>query len=139
MRGSWKQGCWGVVFGFALSNIGFGSWDEVHKMFTFADLRLFLAFCLAVAIMAVGWRLIAKWTGASWNPRKIHQGTLVGGVLFGIGWALCGACPSIALVQLGQAQLGALFTLAGILLGNYVYAVVHERYLHWSTRSCADD
>jgi uncharacterized membrane protein YedE/YeeE len=63
---------------------------------------------------------------------------LAGGALFGVGWALSGACPSIALVQLGEGQLGALVTLAGIFLGNLAYSAIHDRYFRWSTQSCAD-
>lgn len=129
----------GMFFGFALAQIGFTSWDEVHKMFVFSDLRLLLTFALAVGLLTLSWLLIAKLTGATWKERKIHRGTLVGGVLFGAGWAICGACPSIAFVQLGQGQLGALYTIGGIFMGNWLYSVVHERYFRWSQQSCIDD
>jgi len=128
----------GVGFGFALSRMGFTSWDEVHHMFTFSDLRLLLSFMLAVALLTVSWIVIRKLTNAYWSPRSIHPGTLAGGAIFGVGWALSGACPSIALVQLGEGQLGALVTLAGIFGGNYLYSVVHERWFRWSTSSCND-
>jgi len=128
----------GVLFGFALSRIGFTSWDEVHRMFTFGDLRLLLTFAFAVGLLAVSWVVIARLTGASWSPRRMHPGTLIGGALFGIGWALSGACPSIALVQLGEGQLGAGLTLVGILAGNWLYSVVHERYFRWTAASCVD-
>lgn len=131
-------GVTGVIFGFALSRIGFSSWDEVHRMFTFSDLRLFLTFCCAVALLAVAWVVIGRLTGASWSPRNLHPGTLIGGALFGTGWALSGACPSIAVVQLGEGQLGAGFTLIGIFAGNWLYSVVHERYFRWSAASCVD-
>jgi uncharacterized protein len=130
----------GVLLGFALSRIGFSSWDEVHRMFTFADLRLLLTFMFAVTLLAVAWRVVYRLTPKkpSWPLRPIHKGTVTGGALFGVGWALSGACPGVALVQLGEGQLGALWTLGGILIGNSVYAVVHQKYLRWSVASCAD-
>lgn len=128
----------GVLFGFALSRIGFSSWDEVHRMFTFSDLRLTLTFAAAVGLLAVAWQVIARATGATWAPRRIHPGTIVGGAVFGAGWALSGACPSIALVQLGEGQIGAALTLLGIFFGNWLYSVVHERYFRWSAASCVD-
>jgi len=128
----------GVMFGFALSRIGFASWDEVHAMFTFASLRLTLAFATAVAVMAVAWLVIARFRGGVGGLRQFHPGTIPGGILFGVGWALTGACPSIALVQLGEGQLAALYTLGGIVLGNYLYSLVHERYFRWTTVGCAD-
>jgi uncharacterized protein len=136
-----KTGLVAFLMGFALSRIGFTNWDEVHRMFTFADLRLLLTFAGSVGILAVGWVAIAKLSREkpTWSPRLIHRGTLAGGALFGAGWALSGACPSIALVQLGEGQLGALVTLAGIVAGNWLYGVVHQRYLGWSTGSCLDD
>lgn len=128
----------GVFFGFALSRIGFSSWDEVHRMFTFSDLRLLFTFMSAVAFLAVAWIVLARLTGAKWSPRNLHPGTLAGGALFGIGWALSGACPSIAMVQLGEGQLGAGITLVGIFAGNWLYSVVHERWFRWSAASCVD-
>lgn len=128
----------GLLLGFSLSRIGFSSWDEVHEMFTFADLRMFLAFCLAVALLLVAWRIVARLTGATWSDRRVHPGTLWGGAIFGLGWALTGACPAIALVQVGEGQLGGVVTLVGILAGNWAYSAVHERYFRWVAASCGD-
>lgn len=52
---------------------------------------------------------------------------------------MSGACPSIALVQLGEGQGAALLTLIGILCGDWAYACIHERYFRWSAGSCTDD
>lgn len=132
------NGAVGVGFGFVLSRIGFTSWDDVHRMFTFADLRLLLSFALAVGILTLGWLVLHRLPGSRWTPRPIHRGTLAGGALFGVGWALSGACPSIALAQIGEGQLGALWTVAGSTAGNWLYSVVHERYFRWTIGSCAD-
>jgi uncharacterized membrane protein YedE/YeeE len=126
----------GVAFGFVLSRIGFSSWDDVHAMFTFADMRMFFAFCVAVGALAVGWPLLGR---VRFRARPIHKGTVLGGVLFGAGWALCGACPSIALVQLGEGQIAALWTVGGIVTGNALYAFTRARYLRWDTATCVDE
>ena len=138
MRGHVGVVAIGLGFGFALSRTGFSSWDEVHRMFTFADLRLLLTFMTAVTLLAVGWAVIGRLSAPRWTTRPVHPGSLVGGLLFGAGWALTGACPSIALVQLGEGQLGALLTIAGIFAGNWLYSVVHERYFRWSSAGCSD-
>jgi len=131
----------GVGFGFALSRIGFSQWDEVHRMFLFKDLRLTLAFGAAVVLLAAAWPLLRRLSRVppAWPARPVHPGTLAGGLVFGAGWALSGACPSIALVQLGEGQLAAVYTLAGIFMGNVLYAKVHERWFRWSPGSCMDD
>jgi uncharacterized membrane protein YedE/YeeE len=125
--------------GFALDHIGFSSWDEVHRMFVFADLRMFLTFVGAVVLLIPTWIVVARLTGARWSPRRIHGGTLFGGLLFGTGWALSGACPAIALVQLGTGSLFAVFTLLGIFAGNALYPHVHERVFGWTSGNCLDD
>lgn len=141
MSRSWVTPLVGVGFGFALSRMGFSAWDEVHQMFTFQDLHLLLAFASAVPLMALGWWLVRRLskTPPQWSTRSLHKGTIAGGILFGIGWAVSGACPAIAMVQLGEGQVLALFTLAGIVVGNWLYAVAHERYFRWSTKSCLDE
>jgi uncharacterized membrane protein YedE/YeeE len=133
--------CVGAAMGFILSRIGFSSWDEVHGMFTFAEPRMFLAFAIGVALLAGATLLLRRLGSRRVRSvmRPIHRGTVLGGVLFGAGWALSGACPSIALVQLGEGQLAAGFTLAGIFAGNWLYALARERYLHWDTGSCVDE
>lgn len=138
MRCTAALGVVGLVLGFALSRIGFASWDEVHAMFTFADLRLFLTFITGVLTLGVAWWLVGRAQVLRASARPIHPGTLPGGILFGVGWALCGACPAIALVQLGEGQVGGVVTLAGILTGNFLYAVVHERFFRWSPGACLE-
>lgn len=129
----------GVALGYLLSRIGFSSWDQVHDMFTFADLRMTLVFGLGVAILVPTWIVIRRVQGVAWPKRTIHKGTLAGGVLFGVGWAICGACPSIAFVQIGEGQFAALVTILGVLIGNYGYSVLHERFFRWDTGSCLDE
>jgi len=129
----------GLLLGFSLSHIGFSSWDEVQAMFRFQGFRLLLTFAGGVALTALAWRVLGRFFDTSAGPRPLRKGTLWGGVIFGAGWALCGACPAIALVQLGEGQLGALATLAGIFGGNWLYSVVHERYFRWTAGSCAVD
>ena len=127
-----------VALGFCLSRIGFSSWDEVHAMFTLRDLRLVFTFLLAVVVLGAAWLVVRRVrpNDPPFSARPIHRGTVVGGVLFGVGWALSGACPGIILVQVGEGKLGALVTLAGVFLGNALYAAVHQRYFRFSVGSC---
>jgi len=116
----------GLLLGFSLSHIGFGDFGEVHRMFTFADLRLVLTFALAVALCAAGFAALAR----RWRfvPRPAQAASVGGGLLFGVGWALSGACPGIVLVQLGEGRLLALLTLAGIFGGTWLSGAVQRRW-----------
>jgi hypothetical protein len=127
----------GLMLGFGLSRIGFASWTEVHRMFTFASLRMLLTFMFACVLLVGFWRVLAR-RGVTFAPRPVHPGTIVGSLLFGTGWAIAGACPAIALVQLGEGNVSAIATLAGILAGNALYPLVHRRVFNWSAASCSD-
>jgi uncharacterized protein len=134
----------GLALGYVLSRLGFTEWGEVHTMFTLGllaggpsalSLRLLLAFCGAVGVAMVGFFIFARRDAIP--PRPVHRGTLVGGLLFGVGWALSGGCPSIAVVQLGEGRLAAGVSVAGVLLGTWVARQVAAR-LHLATGTCAD-
>jgi len=129
----------GVLFGIVLSGIGFTSWDEVHRMFALSDLRLLFVFATAVPLLAMAWFVLSRFRGDTWSPKTMHPGVIPGGILFGIGWALTGACPSIVVVQLGEGQLAAAWTIVGVFVGNFIYSLMHQRYFHWTTTGCTGD
>ena len=127
----------GLLLGFSLSWMGFADYREVHRMFVFADLRLLLTFLAGVAATGIAFAWLAR--GRALPPRPIHNGIVAGGVLFGVGWALTGACPGAALVQLGEGQLAATLTLAGIFAGTVAYRHVHARFFRWDRGPCDAD
>lgn len=127
----------GLVLGFSLSWMGFADWGEVHRMFTFADLRMLMTFFCGVTLTGVGLALLARRHALA--PKPLHRGAIAGGVLFGVGWALTGACPGAALVQLGEGQLAALVTLAGIFAGTLLYRPIHARFFGWDRGECGAD
>ncbi len=129
----------GLTLGFSLSRIGFSSWDDVHRMFVFSDLRLLLTFMLAVTLLVPVWWFLRHLEMAQWIHHSVHPGTLSGGIIFGIGWAVAGACPGVAFVQLGEGQLGAAWTIVGVVAGNWLYSFVHPRFFGWTTGSCIED
>jgi uncharacterized membrane protein YedE/YeeE len=126
----------GVVFGFSLSRIGFSNYDELHKMFVFADLRMFLTFAGGLVLATLLFKVVSR--GRFQIRRPIHKGSILGGVLFGTGWALAGGCPSVPLVQLGEGKVAALFTIGGIVSGMVLFRWLQSRYLRWDVGSCGE-
>ena len=133
----------GVALGFTLSSAGFSEWSEVHRMFTFglgqggpdaASLRLPLAFAGAVAIAMAGFLVVARHDALP--PRPLTRATVPGALLFGAGWALCGACPAAVLVQVGEGKVAALATLAGMVGGMRLHRAA-RRAFGWRSDSCA--
>lgn len=129
-----KLSAFGLLFGFTISRAGFTRYGELHKMFVFSDPRLFLTFCGAVALCVVG--LAALRANQKLPPRPFHPGMIVGGTLFGLGWAICGACPGAALAQIGQGDLCALWSLSGILAGTWLYRVFVKPKVKWEAPGC---
>jgi uncharacterized membrane protein YedE/YeeE len=115
----------GLGFGFGLSAAGFGDPGELRRMFLLEDPRLLLTFGLAVVVTGAGLQILAR--GRTLGTVKLHAWTVPGGVLFGIGWALCGACPATALGQVGEGRWAALATVCGILAG----ALLGRRLQGW--------
>lgn len=118
----------GLLFGFILSKVGATSHDAIAEMFLLHDLHLMIVISVAILVAGVGFRLMKSWEVKSADGAKLqlaakprNSGNLWGGLLFGAGWALAGACPGTALAQLGEGKLVALFTLLGIFIGTEIY------------------
>jgi len=124
----------GLLFGIVLTKVGFANYDELFKMFTFTDFRMLLSFAGGVALamlllLAVRHQLPSK-------KKIMHPGIVPGSILFGVGWVMCGACPSVVFLQLGQGKAAALMTILGMYIGIYSYKKIHARYLLWDTGTC---
>lgn len=124
----------GAVFGFAITSVRASEYDMIHGMFVGRDLTVAWVMITAIMVGILGMRLLRAGglrtiTG---DPVKISTKPLgrlspLGAAIFGAGWGLSGACPGTVLAQLGSGKLMALFTLAGMILGTYTYALLRER------------
>ncbi|MCX6463448.1 MAG: YeeE/YedE thiosulfate transporter family protein [Pseudonocardiales bacterium] len=122
----------GLALGFTVTNIGFGDYAELHRMFTFQDLRMFLAFAGAVAIIVVVLAVVR----VRRTTQRLHAGVVPGAALFGVGWAISGGCPAIPIIQVGSGYLPALVSIAGIVVGVRLCRWTTTRHLHLDTGSC---
>jgi uncharacterized membrane protein YedE/YeeE len=132
----------GLALGVVLSASGVSDWDELQRMFTLGagrgglrggDLRLLLAFGGAAVLSIAGFRALARDDDLPATP--VRSGTIPGAILLGMGWALAGACPSSALVQLGEGKLEAVVSLAFMLAGARLHDSLRRR-LGWERHSC---
>lgn len=126
----------GLGLGFVLASVGFSDFSEMQKMLSFTDWRMFSVFAGAVTLLALTLPLLPK--NCQGAPRPLERGTLIGAAIFGLGWGICGACPAIPFVQLGEGKVFALLTLAGVFAGTWSYERVHQRYLQWDRGSCSE-
>jgi len=61
------------------------------------------------------------------KPKPLHRGTVIGSVLFGIGWSITGICPGPVFVSIGEGKLYGLAMLAGVLVGTTLLGLVQPR------------
>lgn len=131
----------GMLLGFILNRAGVAEFDHVTGMFALTDFHMFGVIGLAVPVGALGLFLLRGKKSVNGQtlppPRKArHPGNFPGGLLFGIGWALTGACPGTSFVQLGSGHWGAAVTITGAIVGMFAYRALHKRYFSWPLDSC---
>jgi uncharacterized protein len=123
----------GVAFGFVLSRSGAADYNYIQAMFLFQSFQLYGIIGTAVAITAPGLWLIKR-RGRTVTGRKVeiemkpqHRGNIVGGLLFGVGWSICGMCPGPIFVNIGEGKVYAIAALAGALIGAGAFGAIYVR------------
>jgi uncharacterized membrane protein YedE/YeeE len=117
----------GLVFGVVLSWSGMSDPDVIRGALLFEESYLFLFFASAVLVATVGIRLLRGRRSLltreriDWRSTPVQPRHIAGSVLFGTGWALADACPGPIATQLGQGIVWSLFTLAGVVVGIWVF------------------
>lgn len=127
----------GMYFGIVLVKSEVVRWQRVHDMFLFREAHMYLIITVGIVVAAISIRAM-KWAGmktiqkqpVQYKPKPWHLGVMFGGILFGSGWAITGACPGPIYAQIGGGELMALITLAGALLGMFTYAVLKPKLPH---------
>jgi uncharacterized membrane protein YedE/YeeE len=124
----WLFGVFGLLFGYFLSKSQATDYDAMMDMFRFKNTQLWGVIGMAIFIVAAG-LLLFQWLKKptvsgkplDWKPMNFIPERILGALVFGVGWALSGACPGTALVQIGEGKVMAIATVLGILLGVWLY------------------
>ena len=103
-------------------------------MFAGKDFKLAYVILSAIAVAAIGMRLLAmngykgyKGLDITVQKKPLNRNTVIGGMIFGVGWGISGACPGTVLAQVGEGKILGLVTMLGMILGTYAYALLNER------------
>ncbi|MBK0402636.1 YeeE/YedE family protein [Adhaeribacter sp. BT258] len=128
----------GILFGIVMSKSEAISWYRIQEMFRFQAFHMYGIIGTAVTLAALLTFLIKKYhlRDIQGNPivftdkeRSVTR-YLAGGTIFGLGWALVGACPGPLFVNLGQGYWPILVAILGALGGTFVYGVIQEKLPH---------
>ena len=113
------------------------SWFRMQEMFRFQGFQMYGIFMTAIPTAALSVFLIRKFNvktldGESVVIRKkqFNWGYVFGGIIFGIGWALTGACPGPLYVQIGSGLTIAILVLLSALAGTWVYSFLKPHLPH---------
>ena len=125
----------GLLFGIVLSKSEVVSWYRIYEMFKFQSFHMYGVIGSAVVIGIVLMQLFKKGIIKNYLGEKIvvkdkKKGvtrTLVGGTIFGLGWALAGACPGPMFVLIGHGALAVLIVLLGATLGAFVFGLLSKK------------
>ena len=123
----------GAAFGYVLSRSGAADYDFIQAMFLFESFQLYGIIGTALALTAPGLWLVKRYGRTALGRRveielkPLTRGTVVGGLLFGVGWSMAGMCPGPIFVNVGEGKIYALAALAGALIGAGVFGALYER------------
>jgi len=128
----------GVLFGIVLSKAEVISWYRIYEMFKFQSFHMYGVIGSAVAFGIIIFYLFNKGMIKSYVGEQIEidpkkkglSRNIFGGIIFGLGWALAGACPGPMFILLGRGALPIIIVILGGLLGVFLYHAVKSKLPH---------
>lgn len=127
----------GIAFGFILQKARVLRFEKQLGALLFKDMTIIKFMFSAIAIGMIGIFILSDIGFIQLSHKSMNVGgVLIGGGLFGIGWAIFGYCPGTAMGAVGEGRWGALFGIFGMLLGAGIYAQLYPFFktnvLAWS-------
>lgn len=128
----------GTLFGIALAKAEIISWFRIQEMFRFQAFHMYGVIGSAVILGVLFVQLIKRSGVKDMNGEAIAIADkdrsfwryLLGGTIFGLGWALIGACPGPIFILIGYGYWSVLIVLLGAILGTFFYGVLRKMLPH---------
>jgi len=125
----------GVLFGIVLSKSEVISWYRIYEMFKFQSFHMFGIIGSAVILGMMFFYFFNKGTIKNYKGDKINvepkkkgvTRNLFGGIIFGLGWALAGACPGPMFILLGRGVAAIVVVITGSLMGAFLYHAIKSK------------
>jgi uncharacterized membrane protein YedE/YeeE len=124
----------GILFGFGLSYSGMTKQEIVLSFLQLEDLGLLFVLGGAALIVAVTINVLAKLQktpvlGGEFKPRRriLAWSTIIGAVIFGVGWGISGQCPGSAVASLGTGNLPILVGIVAMFIGAYLRGLLDSQ------------
>lgn len=127
----------GIIFGIFLVKSEVISWFRIQEMFQLKNFHMYGVIGSAVIVGIISILLIKKFKAKSiegetikLEPKKFSKGQIYGGVIFGLGWAITGACPGPLYAQVGTGASVIIITLLSAVAGTWVYGKFRDKLPH---------
>jgi uncharacterized membrane protein YedE/YeeE len=127
----------GILFGIILTKAEVISWFRIQEMFRLQSFHMFGVIGSAVVVGAISVFIIKKFNIKTIYGEEIdlaskpfNKGQIIGGLLFGFGWAMTGACPGPLYAQIGGGATVIFVTLLSAIFGTWVYGWLREKLPH---------
>lgn len=127
----------GILFGIILIKAEVISWFRIQEMFRLQSFHMFGVIGSAVIVGIISVWLIRKFNiktiygePIEFVNRKLNKGNIIGGLLFGSGWALTGACPGPLFAQIGTGATATIITLLSAIAGTWCYGLLRDKLPH---------
>ena len=128
----------GTLFGIVMAKSEAISWYRIQEMFRFQSFHMYGIIGTAVVLGIIGVALIKKYKlrDVSGDPIQFFPKNmsipryLFGGIIFGLGWALSGACPGPMVVNIGYGFVSFAIVLLFATLGTYLYGAIKDKIPH---------
>jgi uncharacterized membrane protein YedE/YeeE len=127
----------GLLFGIILIKSEVVFWFRIQEMFRLQAFHMYGIIGSAIVVAMISIAIIKRFHIKTINgepvviPQKnFHWGNVYGGLIFGLGWAITGACPGPLFAQIGGGFAVVLVTLLSAIAGTWVYGLLRDRLPH---------
>lgn len=128
----------GIIFGIIMSKSEVISWYRIYEMFRFESFHMYGVIGSAVVIGIISIQIINRFKIKSIEGEEItikpknkgYINYLIGGSIFGLGWAMTGACPGPMFVLFGQGMWSIGIVILSATFGTFLYGLLRDKLPH---------
>ncbi len=128
----------GILFGITMFKSEAASWFRIYEMFKFESFHMYGIIGSALAIGIIVVQFIKRFKIKSFYGEKINFNPkeksfsryMFGGIIFGLGWALAGACPGPMFTLVGVGYLPIIIVIIFSIIGTFIYGLIIDKLPH---------
>ena len=132
-----KYAAVGIIFGIAFTKSEIISWFRIQEMFRLQSFYMYGVIGTAILVGMISIILIKRLNirtiygeKVEFHRKKFNKGQIIGGLLFGVGWAFTGACPGPLFAQIGAGFLIVAVVVLSAVAGTWVYGFYRDKLPH---------